>query len=186
MKKIIILVVGVLATGVFGCNSVRVVQSDLAQGFDWSKYRTFDFSEEVLAHASHGTAIPYAHQIMVQNEVANQLEKRGLSRSTSSPDLIIDLDVDLVEKIQTRQTDLRTDPINYIGQRRFVWRSQEVPVGRYLQGMVSVNMIDRKQEKSVWQAEAGGVMPSNPKRLQRTISEGAEKLFSRLPGQKEE
>lgn len=182
MKKLTILFSMLLAIGMFACNPVRITNSYSAKNVDFGQYRTFDFTEDGQTGA-YSFASEETH--VVREEIARQLEKRGLTRSTANPDLLVNLDVAVEEKVQTRQTNLVTDPLNYIGQRRFVWRSQEIPVGRYQQGTLTVNLVDRQKNKLIWQGEAEGVLPSNPKKLQRAIAEGGDRLFSQLPAQEE-
>jgi hypothetical protein len=178
MKKAMIFFGWLLAFGMFACSPVRVLNTDSAKGFDLSEYQTFGFFDE-------GQISPEATaQVgLIQEEVARQLEKRGLTRSTSEPDLLVRLHLAVEEKMQTRQTNLISDPPTYIGQRRYTWRSKEVPVGKYQEGTVTVHLVDREQNKLVWQGVAEGVVSPNPKKLQRALKEGADVLFSQLPAQ---
>ncbi len=82
--------------------------------------------------------------------------------------------------MQTQQTNIQTGPPNYIGQRRYTWKSQPVEVGRYKQGMVSVHLVDQAKNQLIWRGTAQGVAPSKRAKLQPTIQQGVEKLFSRL------
>jgi hypothetical protein len=180
MKKITIAFIWLLAIGMFACNPVRITNSYSAKNLDFGQYRTFDFTEDGQTGAS-SFASEQTH--VVRQEITRQLEKRGLTHSTANPDLLVDLEVTVEDKVQTRETNLMTEPLNYIGQRRFTWQSREVPVGRYQQGTVTVNLVDRERNKLIWQGEAEGVLPANAKRLQRAIAEGGDKLFSQLPAQ---
>lgn len=180
MKKITIAFTLLLAIGMFACSPVRITNSYSAKNVDFGQYRTFDFTEETESGAS---ALASEETHLVRAEVTRQLEKRGLTRSTSNPDLLVNLEVAVEDKVQTRQTNIISDPPNYIGQRRFTWQSKEVPVGKYQEGTVTVNLVDRERNRLIWQGEAEGILPSNPRRLQKTIAEGGDKLFSQLPAQ---
>lgn len=162
------------------CSSVRIVNTEANDGFALSQYQTFNFYE---VDAQGGTqSIDYNHSVeMLKTEIAKQLTRRGLTQRTEQPDLLVNLGIVVEEKVQTRQTNYRTDAPRYIGQRRYSWRSEEVEVGRYKEGTVTVHLIDRAQNKLMWLGVAAGVIPHNLKKRQEDIAEGAEKLFNRLP-----
>jgi hypothetical protein len=125
--------------------------------------------------------IPAEHIASLQREVAIQLQKRGLTMANSNPDLLVNLGVVVQEKTQTRQTDIRSDPPNYVGQRRYTWRTREVVVGKYKEGTISVHLVDRDQNALVWSSEAESVVPPKAEKVQERIAEGVEKLFSSIP-----
>ena len=169
-----------MAVGMMSCQAVRIVNTESAEDFVLADYRTYNFYE--IEASGDTTTLIFRERIdLLKKEIAKQLEKRGLTRSTSEPDLLVNLGTVVDEKVQTRQTNIISDPPTYIGQRRYTWKSKEVEVGRYKAGTVSVDLVDREQNKLVWQGVAEGIIPNNPARLQKMIAKGAEKLFSRLP-----
>jgi hypothetical protein len=168
----------ILLTG-FACSSVKVIGTEPAENFQLADYRTFDFYQVEASGDTLSQAFTERVGIL-QTEITQALEKRGLSHRTTNPDLLINLGVVVNEKVQTRQTDIRTDPPNYVGQRRYTWQSQEVEVGRYREGTVSVHLVDRQRNALVWQGTAEGVVPAKTNQLQKQAAEGVEKLFSRL------
>jgi hypothetical protein len=86
------------------------------------------------------------------------------------------------EEVQTRQTDFRTDAPRYLGQRNYSWKSQQVEVGRYREGTVTVHIVDRKQNKLVWKGAVQDIIPQKESRVEKTITKGVEKLFAEYPG----
>ncbi len=118
---------------------------------------------------------------LLKEAISRQMQRRGLTQSQTNPDLLVNLGIVVNQKVQTRQTSLLTDPPNYIGQRRYRWQSREVETGRYRQGTVEVHLVDPARNELVWRGVAEGVVPERTARLERTISEGAEKLFRRIP-----
>ncbi|WP_207433210.1 DUF4136 domain-containing protein [Sabulibacter ruber] len=172
----LILLVCVLAA----CSSVRVVNTEAAPNFNLASYKTFGFMEVNTGSDTASIPIPPEYVSALKTEIARQLQQRGLTQSSANPDLEVNLGVVVMEKRQTRQTDIRTDPPFYMGQRRYTWKSREVEVGRYKEGTLSVHLVDRAQNALVWSAEAESVVPTKNEKVQERISEGVEKLFSSL------
>jgi len=168
-----------LVAALLACSPVRVLRTEPADGFALANYRTFDF----YAVETEGDALSpdYARGVALLKEaVARQLQARGLTRKSDDPDLRVNLGIVVNQKVQTRQTNLQTDPPNYIGQRRYTWKSREVEVNRYRQGTVSVHLVDPRKNELVWQGAAQGVVPEKNAKLEKTISRGAQALFSKI------
>jgi hypothetical protein len=183
MKKLVINLMTIfLLWNIWACSTVKIVNTEPADNFSLFNYRTFNFYD-VEAEGSALSA-DYSQRVdILKNEISKQLQKRGLRQSASQPDLLVNLGIVVEEKVQTRQTDLRTDAPRYIGQRRYSWKSEKVEVGRYKEGTVTVHLVDRAQNKMVWRGVAAGVIPAKTKKLEKTIAEGAEELFARIPSQ---
>ncbi|WP_266206230.1 DUF4136 domain-containing protein [Pontibacter kalidii] len=174
------LLLSMLCLLVAACSPVRVLDVEADEGFRLSNYKTFDFYE---VETSGVELEPYApHFDQVKQEVTQQLERRGLSRSSTQPDLKINLGVVVAEKVQTRETNILTDPPFYMGQRRYTWKSEEIEVRRYQQGTLSQHLVDNARNELVWQGAAEGVVPDdNSAKLQKQIREGLHKLIQQIP-----
>jgi hypothetical protein len=175
-------IVCILLLGVFfsACTPNVQVSSEPATGFHLSDYKTFDFFE--VDASGDGLGDAYQSQVAyIQEEIVRQLESRGLTRTTTEPDLLVNLGVVVEEQVQTRETNLRSDPPNYIGQRRYTWRAREVEVGRYREGTVSVHLVDSDRNELVWHGTAEAILAGKPEKLQKQISEGMQELISQVP-----
>lgn len=181
-KQVISLIYIFLFWSVWACSTVKIVDTEPADNFSLSNYRTFNFYD--VEAEGNALSADYLKRVdILKSEIAKQLQKRGLSHSTSEPELLVNLGIVVEEKVQTRQTDLRTDAPRYIGQRRYSWKSEQVEVGRYKHGTVTVHLVDRAQNKMMWRGIAEGVIPTKTKKLERTIAEGAQELFARISPQ---
>lgn len=162
------------------CSPVRIVGTEGDTNFRLSNYSTFGFHETEGAAESLGQE--YLDRLaLIKQEVAAQLQNRGLAMATTEPDLLVNLGVVVNEQVQTRETDFRTDRPRYIGQRRYSWRSEEVEVGRYNEGTLSMHLVDRRRNEMVWQGAAESVMPKSERKIQNRIREGVEQLVGRVP-----
>ncbi|MEJ8802111.1 DUF4136 domain-containing protein [Pontibacter sp. H249] len=179
VKHIILLSI-FLCLLVAACSPIKLLDSEADDGFRLSNYKTFDFYD---VEASGDALQPYGAQLdFLQEQITQQLEQRGLRRSSESPDLKVNLGIVVAEEIQTRETNILTDPPFYVGQRRYTWKSRDVEVGRYQQGTLSLHLVDNKRNELVWQGAAQGVVPEeNKAKLQKRIEEGVKKLVQNIP-----
>lgn len=166
-----------------GCSSSKVLRTEKAEGVDFSPYKTFDFYK-VEARGDTNSQKFSENIEKLEDAIAIKLQKFGYLLSKTNPDLLINIGVVVREEVQTRQTDFRTDAPRYIGQRRYSWKSQDVEVGRYRQGTGTVDMVDRKQNKLVWQGAIEDIIPQKDSKLEKTIKKGVEKLFASYPAAK--
>jgi hypothetical protein len=166
-----------IALFVFSCSGVRLLNSESNEGFELSNYKSFDFYE---LEATGDTAANFSTNVgLLKNEIEKQLALKGFRRSDAEPDLRVNIGIVVEEKIQTRETTLRDAP-RYVGQRNYSWKSEEVEVGRYKEGTVTVHLVDPNNSKLMWKGVVQGVVPSNKSNLSSTIQEGMEVLFSNL------
>lgn len=120
--------------------------------------------------------------VSLENAIALKMQKFGYLLSKTDPDLLINIGMVVREQVQTRETDYRTDAPRYIGQRRYSWKSQKVEVGRYRQGTVTVDLVDRKQNILVWTGTVQDIIPQSESRIEASIKNGMNKLLSDYPG----
>ncbi|MDX5420118.1 MAG: DUF4136 domain-containing protein [Hymenobacteraceae bacterium] len=169
----------VLVIFLAACSPSIQTSTEPAENFRLSDYQTFDFFK---VDASGGGLGPgYRTQVSyIQDEIARQLEQRGLRRSSTDPDLLVNLGIVVRDTVQTRETDIRTDPPRYVGQRRYTWKTREVVVRRYKEGSISVHLVDNDRNELVWRGTAEGVLEERTPKIQEQISEGMQELFSQI------
>ena len=110
--------------------------------------------------------------------ISRELEARGLSQS-DNPDLHVNIGVVVKEEVQTRETNVRED-MRYLGQRNYTWQVQEVPVGTYNEGTVTIDLVDAAKGELVWEGVASAVILKNNKKMQKRIDSGVKKAFKKF------
>lgn len=177
MRKITFLLLFVIS----GCSSINIVGVDKAPDFTIAKYKTFNFFEVTMGGDALGPDTDGKLKLL-KEAIGKQLTAKGLNQTTENPDLLINIGVLVDEKIQTRQTDFSNpaDRTAYMNQRNYSWHSQEVEVGKYRQGTVTVHLVDRTANKLVWKGSADSVLPSKEKNIPALIEEGMAKLFEKV------
>jgi hypothetical protein len=172
---------GLFMITLMGCSSINVKGVDKDPAFALSNYKTFSFYE---VHKG-GDAIGPQYQSnlkLLQEEITKQLGQRGLTLTADNPDLLVNIGIVVTEKVQTRETSFANpgDRTAYMGQRNYSWQSQEVEVGRYREGTVTVHLVDRAQNKLMWKGSADTIVPEKQKNVPASIKEGMTKLFESL------
>jgi hypothetical protein len=164
---------------VVSCSPVRVLDTEKAQDADLRAYKTFDFYK---LEASGDTVSEKFRQYtdVLKQAITNQMQERGYTMATSDPDLLVNIGILVKEETQTRETTIREAP-RYIGQRRYSWKSEEVEVGRYKSGTVTLHLVDADQNKMVWKGAVEGVISNRPKNIENDIKVAMDKLFAKLP-----
>jgi hypothetical protein len=169
-----------LALYLLACSPVTLLDTKSEDNFHLANYRTFDFYG--VGTNTDAIGPEYKKQLaFVQQEIEKQLHSRGLTRNTAQPDLKVNLGIVVAEKVQTRETDIRTDGPRYTGQRRYTWKSRQVEVGRYKEGTLSVHLVDNARNELVWQGAAESIVPKDPGKLRGRIVEGVQKLIASIP-----
>ncbi len=162
------------------CSPFRVLDAESDEGFRLANYKSFDFVDVEIS----GEALSEKHSPQVEllkKEIAKQLTARGLAYESADPDLEVNIGIVVTEKVQTRQTNYLTDAPKYIGQRRYTWKSEEVEVGRYKEGTLSLHLIDHDKKELVWQGAIEAIVPKDADKQKGKIVEGVRKLISTIP-----
>ena len=179
MKKLLVFLCA--ATLVACSSSVKISNTSVAPNTDLAKYKTFDFFK---LDASGDTVTKGFNERMdmLKSVIAGELTSRGYRQSSSKPDLLVNIGLQVEEKTQTRQTDWRTDgAYRYMGQRNYSWKSEEVVVGYYKEGSVTVHLVDAAANEMVWKGTAKDILPSKESKIPELAKAGMKALFAKYP-----
>ena len=167
--------------GLSSCSPYRLVRNQSDNAATWSAYRTFAFVDTNRIEATPRDAYQAAVE-QVKQAVAGEMRKRGYQQTQDNPDLLVNLGAVVKEKTQTRPTTIYEAPV-YIGQRRYSWRSQEVPVGTYNEGTVSLHVVDAQRNALVWDVAVSSVL--NRRSVTPVqVGEAVAKVFEKFPGKR--
>lgn len=168
-----------LVVGIMSCSTAHVtVEPGLYDDFDLSAYKSYTFLE-VDQSESEVPAFSQSVKYLKQ-EIAKQLAARGISENNSDPDLEINLGIVIENKEQTRETSLATDPFMYTGQRNYTWQSQEIVVGKYKEGTLTVHLIDTETNKAAWVGVVSKVIPDKQEKKQAAIEDAVLEVFQSI------
>ncbi len=169
-------IIGLLLT-IVGCAPVNIISTEVDPGVESMGYQTYNFAD-LKIKAEHPEEVTKTKFNMLKDAVANELEAVGLSKA-DDPDLWVNIGVVVKTEVQTRETDIRDAPM-YMGTRSYHWESQEIPVGTYQEGTVTIDLVDAKEDKMVGQAVASSVIVKKDEKMKKRIDQAMAKVFDEL------
>jgi hypothetical protein len=159
-------------------STVKMTRYLQEPGVKIADYKTYNFHD---VKAQGTIPAEYKHRIdLIQQEFAKYMESLGLTRNTENPDLLINIGLVVEEKIQTRETDFRTDRPLYTGQRNYSWQSETVEVGRYHEGTVTMDWVDRAKDKRMWEFVLTSIMVKKDEASLKNIQKAKELISEKL------
>ena len=161
-----------------GCSGISVIGVDKADNFQISNYKTFDFfkidaSGDALSENSK------QNLELIKAAITKELQTKGVTQNSTDPDLLVNIGVVVLEKVQTRETRVGEYP-TYMGTRNYSWQRQDIEVGRYRDGTVTVHLVEPETKKMVWKGAAQGVLPNKQSGVPGMIDQGMEQLFAKM------
>lgn len=161
-----VLLTGALLFALAGCNVTS--HTEKAAGTNFSNYKTFAWN-----NAGDTKKNDRADNDIVDNNIKNsvsqELVKKGWTETENNPDVLLDYTIAVKHGTKHETAPVYSYPFSqYIYGRRGVYsiwhpstligvRSKNVP---FKEGELSVNMIDTKTNKLIWQGWARGEINS--------------------------
>jgi hypothetical protein len=147
--------VGVLLTS--GCASGPTVRSNANPSADFSTFATFAFAEPLSTDRA-GYQSLISQQLVASAE--RELVARGLRRTDTAPDLLVNFSADLDQRLRVTQT-----PAPFHG-RRFnhhrhgfysTWPMyQQTEIRQYTKGTLGIDIVDAARRQLLWEGFALG------------------------------
>jgi hypothetical protein len=159
--------------------SQTIVSYDKAKDVNFTKYKTFQiYSLDVKTIPEFEPKKSGLNLMLV--EIINHMESRGFVKVAENPDLIINLGVLVVSKNETRETNIGDAPL-YMGQRNYHWESQEVVIGTYTEGTVTLDLVDTKNDKMIWQVVGASVLSEKRGKNRKRVIKAVKKMYKKFP-----
>ncbi len=147
--------------------------------FNLKNYKTYGFIPPDEAFLNSHEHAARALQ-RVQDAIRSEMQERGIVFS-ENPELLINIGITVEEKVQTRTTSVRD--ARYMGQRNYHWEAEEVPVGTYKEGTITLDFIDTRHNDLVNQAITTEFVVKNQKNQVKRINKAIKKVFKALDKQ---
>lgn len=176
MKKIKLVIIGVLFLAINMACSTADVQRDYDRNVDFSKYKTFHFYENL----KWGTLSKLDQKRML-NSIESELTAKGLTKS-ETPDLLIDIQA---EEKQIEQTNSSVGIGGGSGGRGVgVGVSVAIPIkSKKRSEKYVIEMVDSSNNQMVWQGIYNNVVSLKTDKSQ-SINQAIQKLLTEYPPQK--
>lgn len=163
----------------YSCSPTRVVvENNKYEEFKMSNYSSYDFAQ---IDTPNDSLVPYEEVVKILKEkISLKLEERGFVQSSSNPDLRINLGVVVEDKVQTRTSNVTTDPFTYSGERKYYWEKREIPVNSYRKGSLTIHFVNNSGNVLVWAGTISEVVPNKQEKRLAILNSVVDKVFIHL------
>jgi len=141
---------------VAGCASGPAIRSNVDPDVDFHRFRTFAFFDP-LATDREGYQSLISQQLVRSAE--RELLARGLQRTDTNPDLLINFSADLDQRLRVTQTPAPAAGSMNRHRRGFysTWPGyQQVDIRQYTQGTLGIDVVDAARRQLIWEGFAIG------------------------------
>jgi len=145
-----------------------------------SEYKSFGFFEKLDTDERYESLLSQYLKASTKAE----MQSRGFTFTENNPDLLINFNQETTDKQYVRQIPTTTG--GYYGYRGHVyydtWVGFEPYIENYQQGTLTIDIVERQQNKMVWQGVAVDVInPDNLKHLDTTVPTLVNAIFKQFP-----
>lgn len=170
-----------------GCTSGPRVRAERDNTADFSRYRTFAFADPLgTDRAGYETLVSGYLKAATQRE----MEARGLRLVEADPQLLVNFNGKLNEKLRT--TTMPSSSISfayghggYYGYRTGLyttWPLYDTQVQSYTEGTLNIDVIDAERKQMIWEGVAvGRVTDETRENLKPKIDEAVRAIFANYP-----
>jgi Domain of unknown function (DUF4136) len=139
-----------------GCASGPTVRSNVDQSVDFTSFRTFGFFEP-LSTDRDGYQSLISQQLVTSAE--RELSARGLERTDTNPDLLVNFSAQLDQRLRVTQTPAL--PRSSLHRHRSGFYStwpnyQQTEIRQYTRGTLGIDVVDAARRQLVWEGIAYG------------------------------
>jgi hypothetical protein len=167
---------------VTGCASGPTIRSNVDPGVDFSRFRTFGFFEP-LATDREGYQSLISQQLVSSAE--RELVARGLVRTDTNPDLLINFSANLDQRLRVRQSPATSTGGMHRHRRGFynTWPGyQRTEIREYTQGTLGIDVVDPARRQLIWEGFAiGRVTQSTTDNLGPVLDSAVTEIFGDFP-----
>lgn len=179
-----------LAIAMAGCSSGPQVRAVSDQTADFSQYRTFGFASPL------GTDQGGYQSVVSQNLKAatrRQLEARGLRYDANNPQLVVNFNAKLADKLKTSTTSQPTTTLGvgygrgYYGYRGGMYSTwplyqDQTTVTQYKEGTLNIDVADTGKKQLVWEGVVVGTVTQKTfDNIETTIDNAVAAAFAKFP-----
>lgn len=176
MKKV--MTIALLLFTIYGHSQI-LVSYNKSDDVDFSTFKTYQIYSLDVKNIPEFEPKKTGLNLLI-GEIHQQMQARGYAKVGENPDLIINLGVAITEEAQTRESDFRDAP-PYMGQRNYHWESEEIVVGYYTEGTVTLDLVDAANNEMIWQAVSAGALAKKREKNKKKIVKAVQKLFKKYP-----
>lgn len=179
MKAVKFLPLAFLLLFIASCSSVKVT-TDYDKSVNFAQYKTYAFLKEGVDNLK----INDIDKKRILTAIEQQLEQKGFVKSSSDPDLLINLFTKSKEQVNITTTNNFYSPWGYYrpGWGPY-WGPNYTSVSTEVKGTLFVDILDTKSKMLVWQGIGTGVITNtnNVKKKEERIQKFVQDILSNFP-----
>ena len=146
--------------GMAACSSAPELRSDLDPGTDFSKFKTYGFVRVTGTDQAQYQTLVTQH---FKAAVRTQMDERGYRFVDSNPDLLVNFNVVLSDKVRVTSQPSGGMYYGYRGYGAWGGYGSYTDVRHYTQGTVNIDLIDTSRQQLVWEGVAVGTVKEKSK-----------------------
>ena len=173
--------VSITLIGLAGCVTGPYIQADFDRSVDFTAYRTFAFVSPLGTDRNGYQTIISQH---LKTATSRELEARGLRLDESSPQLLVNFNAYLSEKMRVVNT---SPPGSYYDYRYGVYSSwSHYPYDQYVtyyhEGTLNIDVIDAAKKQLIWESTAVDTITQKTlNNIQPAVDEAVAAAFEKYP-----
>ena len=166
-----------------GCASTPNTYSNAAPGADFTRYSTFGFFDSLSTNRGEYESM---ETNFLKVAVAQQLDRRGLTYTDESPDLLVNFYIHTKEKITSRSVPTMGGAYyDYRDPYYDAWGgygAYETRIEQHTEGTLHIDVVDASTDKLVWEgAIVGRVTERAIRNLEQSIDEAVAAAMANFP-----
>jgi hypothetical protein len=167
---------------VAGCASGPTIRSNIDESVDFTSFRTFGFFEP-LATDREGYQSLISQQLVISAD--RELKARGLQRTDTNPDLLVNFSADLDQRLRVTQSP-GVPARNFHRHRRGFYSTwpmyQQTEIRQYTKGTLGIDIVDAARRQLVWEGFAlGRVTQRTTENLGPVLDAAVVDIFGSFP-----
>jgi len=166
MKMKILALLALISLIIGGCSKYQII-SDYDHEADFGKYKTFNF-QNPKPNPDAPIRFSQINQNRIKHAITYEMMLHGYEKTTN-PDLLISFYL----KVDQRQGVYDYGP--YYGYD-YGWN--DVSTYNYKEGTLTIDLVDTKRNRLVWQGSAMGVLPEKSKNVEEKVKKVIQKIFN--------
>jgi hypothetical protein len=166
------------------CSSTPNTYSNTAPGTDFSAIGSYGFLEELATDKAQYQSL---ETNFLKVAVAQQMDRRGLVYEPANPDVLMNFYINSQEKVSSRQTPTMIGGYNcyrggYYDDFGHSGMAYETRIEQYTVGTVSIDMVDTKQRKLLWEGTVTGrITKKDIQNLEKLVDDAVADIFAEFP-----
>jgi len=178
----LVLVAALLALA--GCTTAPVVRVEYDRAVDFAQYKTFGFFDPLGTDRSGYETVVSQY---LKAATRRELEARGLRFDAEAPQLKVNFNARLSEKLRSTTIPGPTFGMGYYGYRGGFYSawpmySYETATSTYTEGTLNIDVVDAARRQLVWEGVAvGDVNDTSSESIRPRLEQVVAAAFARFP-----